>query len=74
MKEWIKKLYWSSLVVQWLKDLVLSLLCLMTLLWYEFDPWPQELLHAMNAANKTAKIKKSKPKYSVQTLTKIELR
>ena len=30
---------WSSLVVQWVKDLALSLQHLGSLLWLEFDPW-----------------------------------
>ena len=30
----------SSLVVQWIKDLVLPLLWLRSLLWHRFDPWP----------------------------------
>ena len=30
----------SSLVVQWIKDLVLSLLQLGSLLWRAFDAWP----------------------------------
>ena len=31
---------WSSLVAQWAKDPVLSLLWLWLLLWHGFDPWP----------------------------------
>ena len=31
----------SSHVVQWVKDLVLSLLWLRSLLWHGFDPWPR---------------------------------
>ena len=31
----------SSLVVQWVKDLALSLLSHGPLLWCEFDPWPE---------------------------------
>ena len=30
----------SSLMVQWVKDLALSLLWLRLLLWHRFDPWP----------------------------------
>ena len=30
----------SSLVVQWVRDLVLSLAQCGWLLWYKFDPWP----------------------------------
>ena len=30
----------SSLVAQWVKELALSLLCLGSLLWHRFDPWP----------------------------------
>lgn len=32
-------MYWSSLVVQQVKDLALSLQQLGLLLWHEFDPW-----------------------------------
>ena len=32
--------FWSSLVVQWVKDLVLSLL------WCRFYPWPSGIPHA----------------------------
>ena len=31
----------SSLVVRWVKDLVMSLL------WHGFNPWPQKLLHTV---------------------------
>ena len=31
----------SSLVAQWVKDLVWSLQWLWLLLWQEFDPWPR---------------------------------
>ena len=31
----------SSLVAQWVKDLVLSLQQLGLLLWHRFDPWPR---------------------------------
>ena len=30
----------SSLVARWVKDLVLSLLWLWSLLWHGFNPWP----------------------------------
>ena len=40
------------LVVQWVKDLVLSLQWLGLLLWHEFDPWPGELPHAGGEAKK----------------------
>ena len=60
----IMALYWTysniktrtmrnSLVAQWVKDLVLSLLWLGPLLWHRFDPWPWELLHATVTAKKT---------------------
>ena len=39
-------------MAQWFKDLALSLLWLRLLLWYGFDPWPQEILHALGAAKK----------------------
>ena len=42
----------SSLVAQLVRDLVLSLLWLWILLWYEFDPWPGELLHTAGTAKK----------------------
>ena len=32
--------HWSSLMVQGVKDLTLSLQWLMLLLWLGFDPWP----------------------------------
>lgn len=32
-----KIIFWSSLVAQWLKNLVLKLL------WHRFDPWPQSV-------------------------------
>ena len=32
---------WSSLVVQWVKELVLTLLWLRLLLWRRFDPQPR---------------------------------
>ena len=38
-----KPYFWSSLLVQWVKDLALSLL------WCGFNPWPWELLHAAGA-------------------------
>ena len=38
--------------MQWVKDLGLSLLCLESLLWLKFNPWPGNL----------AKQKKNKPK------------
>ena len=31
---------WSFLVAQWVKDLTLSLLCLGSLRWHRFSPWP----------------------------------
>ena len=34
------KNFWSSLVVQWIKDPVLSLLWLRLQLWFGFSPWP----------------------------------
>ena len=36
-----QKIIGSSLVVQWVKDLVLSLQWLRSLLWYVLDPWPR---------------------------------
>ena len=34
---------WSSLVAQWVKDLVLSLLWLRSLHWHGFYPWPRNV-------------------------------
>ena len=45
-------MYWSSLVVQQVKNAALSLL------WRKFDPWPGELLCAMDTAKKERKKKK----------------
>ena len=39
---------WSSLVAQQAEDPALSLLWLRPLLWHGFNPWPWELLHAMD--------------------------
>ena len=36
-----KSMYELSLVVQWVKDLVVSLQWLGSLLWHGFDPWPR---------------------------------
>ena len=35
------KAFWSSLVAQWVKDLILSLQQLRSLLWCGLDPWPR---------------------------------
>ena len=35
------RMSWSSLVAQWVKDQVLSLLWLGSLMWLEYDPWPE---------------------------------
>ena len=37
---WLKQKAWSSLVAQWIKDLVVSLQQLGSLLQCSFDPWP----------------------------------
>ena len=37
-------------MAQWVKDPVLSLLWLGSLLWRRFDPWPRSFLHAVSAA------------------------
>lgn len=42
-------------MVQWVKDLMLSLLWLWLLLWHRFDPWPRELVDAAGAAKKKKK-------------------
>ena len=43
---------WSYLVAQHVKNLVLSLQWLSSLLWYGFDPWPRNLPpHAAGVAN-----------------------
>ena len=39
----MKKLSWSSFMVQWVKDPALSLQWLGSLLWYKFDLWPRNL-------------------------------
>ena len=39
------------MVVQWGKDPALSLQWPRSLLWYGFDPWPQECPHAVGTAN-----------------------
>ena len=39
-------------MAQWIKDLVLSLHRLRSLLWCKFGPWPQELPHAMGTAKR----------------------
>ena len=45
------------------KDLVLSLLWLKSLLWHEFDPWPRNfLLYATGAAKEKKKKKKKERK------------
>ena len=45
-------------MAQQVKDLALSLLWLMSLLWYRFDLWPWELLHASAEAKNKIKINK----------------
>ena len=47
--------FWSCLVVQQVKGLVLSLQGLGSLLWYRFDPWPRELLPAAGMVKKKKK-------------------
>ena len=42
------------------KDLAQSLLGLGSLLWYGFDPWPQELTHAKGTVKKKKKEEKEK--------------
>ena len=46
----------SSLVAQWVNDLTLSLLCLGSLLWHGFDPWPRNFLMPWAKKKKKAKI------------------
>ena len=48
----------SSLVAQWLKDLVLSLLWCRSLLWRRFNPWPRNF-HAPQHGKKKKKKKLS---------------
>ena len=52
----------SSFVVQWVKDLALSLQQLWSLLWHKFDPWPKNFhmpqVQAKTKQNKTRKRKK----------------
>ena len=45
-------------MVQWVKDLVLSLQWFGLLLWHRFDPCPGKLSHAIGAAKKEKKKKK----------------
>ena len=40
----LKVTTWSSLVAQWVKDPVWSLLWLGSLLWCGFNPWPEKFL------------------------------
>ena len=49
---------WNSLVAQWVKDPLLALLCLWSLLSHGFDPWPQELPYAADVAKQKKKKKK----------------
>lgn len=46
------------MVVQWVKDEVLSQLWLEWLLWYRFHPWPGRFLHAVGVAGKKKKVKR----------------
>ena len=60
---WLEKmLERSSFVVQWVKDLALSLQQLWSLLWHKFDPWPKNFhmpqVQAKTKQNKTRKRKK----------------
>ena len=48
----------SSLVMQWIKDLALSLQWLWLLLWQRFSPWPGNF-HMLWAQTKTNKINKT---------------
>ena len=50
---------WSSLVAQPVKDPVLSLLWLKSLMWHRFNPWPQKLLHVGGTAKKKKKKKRN---------------
>ena len=49
-------------MAQRVKDALLSLLWLGSLLWREFSPWAQELPHATDMALKKKKQKKKKKK------------
>ena len=45
----------SSLVVQWVKDLTLTLQWLKSLLWFGFDPWPGSI-HMLGRGKKKEQI------------------
>ena len=47
----------ENFLVQWVKNLVLSLQWLWLLLWQRFDPCPQETPHGMGTAKKKQKKK-----------------
>ena len=55
----LKSLFWSSLVALWVRDLVLSLLWLELLVWRGFDPWPRN--HCLQWVWPKTKKKKTKP-------------
>lgn len=48
---------WNSLVVQQVKGLMLSLL------WYGFNPWPWNILHAMGTAGNKNQTNKNPKKH-----------
>lgn len=47
-------------MAEWVKDLVWSLQWHGSLLWFRFDPWPQELPHAACMVKKKKKRKEKK--------------
>ena len=63
----LKSLFWSSLVALWVRDLVLSLLWLELLLWRGFDPWPRN--HCLQWVWPKTKKKKNKTPLSFQQQT-----
>ena len=66
--EWYRIIpFWSSLVAQWVKDLVWSLPWLGSLWWCGFDPWPQNFskLGARPKTNKQTNNQTNKPSWKV---------
>ena len=60
---------WSSLVAQWVKDLMLSLQWFVPLLWHGFSPWPENFNKPWvqpKTKNKKPKNQKSKTKKTVE--------
>ena len=59
----------SSLVVQWVKYLVLSLQQLRLLLWYRSNPWPRNF-HVLLAMAKKKKKKKNRTRVATNNIAK----